>query len=62
MKTEIALDWLTEAWEKSVAKTRRNVTRIGAGFRMPARMESTSWSRRIGGRPALAWDAVASVQ
>lgn len=29
MKTEVALDWLTEAWEKSLAKTRRNVARIG---------------------------------
>ncbi|ACX63262.1 MULTISPECIES: glycoside hydrolase family 88 protein [Paenibacillus] len=32
MKTEIALDWLTEAWEKSLVKTQRNVRRIGAGF------------------------------
>ncbi|RLZ14963.1 glycosyl hydrolase, partial [Proteus mirabilis] len=32
MKTEVALDWLTEAWEKSLVKTRRNVTRIGARF------------------------------
>ena len=32
MKTEVALDWLTEAWEKLLAKTRRNVARIGARF------------------------------
>ncbi|OOC58824.1 glycoside hydrolase family 88 protein [Paenibacillus ihbetae] len=32
MKTEAALDWKTEAWMKALAKTQRNVKRIGDGF------------------------------
>lgn len=32
MKTAVALDWLTEAWVKSLQKTQRNVRRIGDGF------------------------------